>query len=394
MIAFLILGLGVTSSLGENIGKTNFQLSKRSIAYFSLNEGELAYWSFDEGSGSIAHDGSGYGNNGTIYGASWTTGVSETAMDFDGTDDYIEIVNPNELNFGTDTDFTFTAWIKARESQLPYPTIVGRRNPPASRGYIFFNYGIGQLTVQLNRGEGVNWDYKNYFSGSQNLYNNLWHHVAATGDRDDFLRFYVNGILQTNQYDISGFGNIDSSSNLFIGWEEKNPSATYFNGIIDEVRIYNKALTESEVQALYESWNQPPSVQIINPKAGFFHFSGIPLVPTIFNLFDKGRVAEVKTYLSYSCKYLLMFLIPSAFGLSILAETLLGSLTTAEFIPKGRFIIPLIAGVFFSSTVLFSLVSPKPFKVWEIFLLLPIPLLTRVTLIVSVMSNSLINTWI
>lgn len=75
----------------------------------------------------------------------------------------------------------------------------------------------------------------------------------------------------------------------------------------------------------------------------FLGYIAYILAPTIFNLFDRGRVAEVKTYLSYSWKYLLMFSIPSAFGLSILAEPLLGSLTTAEFIPTGKFIIPLIA---------------------------------------------------
>ena len=75
----------------------------------------------------------------------------------------------------------------------------------------------------------------------------------------------------------------------------------------------------------------------------FLGYIAYILAPTIFNLFDRGRVDEVKTYLSYSWKYLLMLSIPSAFGLSILAEPLLGSLTTGEFVSAGRFIIPLVA---------------------------------------------------
>jgi len=75
----------------------------------------------------------------------------------------------------------------------------------------------------------------------------------------------------------------------------------------------------------------------------FLGYIAYILSPTIFSSYDKGRIAEVKTYLSYSWKYLLMFSIPSAFGLSILAEPLLGSLTTVEFISAGRFIIPLVA---------------------------------------------------
>lgn len=75
----------------------------------------------------------------------------------------------------------------------------------------------------------------------------------------------------------------------------------------------------------------------------FLQYIAYILAPTIFNLYDKRRIDEVKTYLSYSWKYLLMLSIPSAFGLSILAEPLLGSLTTAGFVSAGRFIIPLVA---------------------------------------------------
>ena len=67
------------------------------------------------------------------------------------------------------------------------------------------------------------------------------------------------------------------------------------------------------------------------------------LSPTIFRLYDRGRLGEVKTYLSYSWKYLLILAIPAAFGLSVLAEPLLRSLTTVEFVQAGRFIVPLVA---------------------------------------------------
>lgn len=80
------------------------------------------------------------------------------------------------------------------------------------------------------------------------------------------------------------------------------------------------------------------------------------LSPTIFSLYDRGRASEVKTYLSYSWKYFLMLSIPSVFGLSILAEPLLNSLTTAEFTLEGRFIIPLVAAgtVFFGVYMIFG----------------------------------------
>jgi O-antigen/teichoic acid export membrane protein len=67
------------------------------------------------------------------------------------------------------------------------------------------------------------------------------------------------------------------------------------------------------------------------------------LRPTVFKGYDEGRIDTVKTYLSYSWKYLLMLSIPAAFGLTILSEPLLASLTTAEFVATGKFIIPLVA---------------------------------------------------
>jgi O-antigen/teichoic acid export membrane protein len=75
----------------------------------------------------------------------------------------------------------------------------------------------------------------------------------------------------------------------------------------------------------------------------FLEFIAYILAPTVYNLFDRGRVDEVKNYFSYSLKYLMMFSIPAGFGVSILAEPLLSGLTTAEFVSTGRFIIPLIA---------------------------------------------------
>ena len=67
------------------------------------------------------------------------------------------------------------------------------------------------------------------------------------------------------------------------------------------------------------------------------------LSPTVFKSYDEGRIDEVKTYLSYSLKYFLMFSIPSVFGLSILAKPMLVTLTTAEFVSAGIFIVPLVA---------------------------------------------------
>lgn len=83
---------------------------------------------------------------------------------------------------------------------------------------------------------------------------------------------------------------------------------------------------------------------ILGSVIGFFSSPlATVLVPTLSKAYDEGRISEVNTYLSYSLKYFLMLAIPSAFGLSILASSLLGILSTPEFVPTGSIITPIIA---------------------------------------------------
>lgn len=209
-----------------------------------LNKGLVAYYPFN----GNAHDASGNGHHGTVHGATLVPdrlGNPRSAYLFNGISNYIQVATSNRLNFGSSVDFTMAAWIKVKASQLSYPTIIGKRNPPgtANNGYVFF-LSEGRLMVQLNDGSP-----QNYNSNSSELRDNKWHHVAVSGDRDGFLTFYVDGI-QVGQVNISDIKNIDSRSNLFIGWEPANSAHTYFNGVIDEVRIYNRVLSKAEIEQL------------------------------------------------------------------------------------------------------------------------------------------------
>ncbi|MFQ6057165.1 MAG: hypothetical protein ACE5J9_05430 [Methanosarcinales archaeon] len=75
-------------------------LSTLSIAsaYYPERAGTVGYWHFEEGSGNVAVDSSGLGNNGTIYGATWTTGKVGGALSFDGVDDYVEVPDSVSLD--------------------------------------------------------------------------------------------------------------------------------------------------------------------------------------------------------------------------------------------------------------------------------------------------------
>lgn len=82
-----------------------------SVAWADL----VGYWPFDEGSGSVAHDTSGQANHGPVYGATWTTGRSGSALSFDGSNDFVTLPNVDLWDFGTES-FTVTAWFKSDAS--------------------------------------------------------------------------------------------------------------------------------------------------------------------------------------------------------------------------------------------------------------------------------------
>ena len=76
---------------------------------WAQDSGLIAYWEFDEGGGTIAYDSAG-DNNGTIYGAVWTTGQIDGALSFDGVDDYVDVSDSASLDITA--EITIGAWVK------------------------------------------------------------------------------------------------------------------------------------------------------------------------------------------------------------------------------------------------------------------------------------------
>ena len=192
-----------------------------------------------------AVDISSYKNNGTLVnGPVWTSsGRFGSALDFDGSNDYVEAADSDSLDFGTDTDFTIESWVKADSGNNNH--IVGKGDWGIDKGYYtrLFN---GKLNARIN--DGTN---STIGSGNTNLVDDLWHHVTVVFDRDDKMRFYVDGALDGESATISSVGDINNDFTLRIasypwgGW--------YFNGTIDEVRIYNRSLSATEIWMHYLS---------------------------------------------------------------------------------------------------------------------------------------------
>jgi len=103
-ILLLLLMLGSTASISD------LHNTAHAEGITSKDTALVAYWSFDEGSGGVAHDNSGNGNDGTIYGAAWTSGVSGSALSFDGRNDYVMI--PSSASLDIRGSITLEAWVK------------------------------------------------------------------------------------------------------------------------------------------------------------------------------------------------------------------------------------------------------------------------------------------
>lgn len=217
------------------------------------NFSSLVLWlKFDEGSGNMVYDYSGNGNNGHIYGASWVGGKVRKALDFDGVDDYVNVSN----FIGSFTQLTIEAWI--------YP-----RNYSNYRKIIDFggDYGGGvgrRFTLQLAV-DGIDVDLDGGLSGLAKWFStpmNQWLHLVGTWNGTSFIRLYVNGEIKaenTQSPNITTLSILSSDAHI-VG--RRITAIDYFNGTIDEVKIYNRVLTDEEIFSHYQ---QPLSVKIF-PK--------------------------------------------------------------------------------------------------------------------------------
>ena len=225
-------------------------LACSSIASASLTDGLVAYWSFNEGSGDTAYDYSGNSNHGTIYGASWTAaGALGNALVFDGDYDYVLIPNNSSQQMPTN-QITVSAWINFYED-VGYDQariICKQQNNDRAWGLEIFGETYGGSTGnQLNFHDSSGSASHNSLSTTHLNLNQLYH-VLVTDDGGD-IKMYINGLVLPSSF--SGYG-IPSSIDAPIIIGATNPSNRYFfNGIIDEVLIYNRILNLGEISALY-----------------------------------------------------------------------------------------------------------------------------------------------
>lgn len=207
----------------------------------------IGYWKFNEGSGNVVLDRSGYGNNGVIYGATWVKGKCGYSLYFDGTDDYVSIPS---FTLPSLTSLTVAAWINSSLTQI---------------GYIFYNGENGEFLLHMGQRADAGAGNPNLASFSVKFGSTGWidvfskpltpntpHFIVGVWTEGVSIRIYVDGVLAGENDAIPneclynpGSGYIATVGRYYI------PEPDYFRGSIDEIRIYDRALTKIEIRVLY-----------------------------------------------------------------------------------------------------------------------------------------------
>lgn len=193
----------------------------------------MAAFGLDEGSGSVAVDASGVGNDGVVSGAAWDAGRYGGGLRFDGTDDWVTI--PDAASLDLRTGMTLAAWVRPTTTS-GWRTVV-LKEQPGDLVYALYSStsaGVPSGHVWVGDDERV--------LGPGPLPANQWTHLAATYD-GAMLRLFRDGAQIASR---SLPGTVATSGGVLrLGgnavWNE------WFSGVIDEVRVYDRALTASEI---------------------------------------------------------------------------------------------------------------------------------------------------
>lgn len=272
---------GVSGGTAVRVGGDLTHLSNNLIGYWKMDEA-----SWDGTSGEVI-DSSGNQNhsraNCTDSCSEPTTGSAKFGRGavLDGSDDYLSSAPGNNMNFGTG-DVTMTAWIN--------PTSVG------DQGIVSYIGTDRRLRFMLNinnRSRFGIWNGSSWIesSGSSPIIStNRWTHVAIVFERSSRARFYIDGVEAASLDISSASEEVLTYSNLFIGYDPW-VGGSYFEGRIDDVRIYNRALSSPEIRGIYE-WSPGPTLH--------FSFSDNTGTSTVPDISGYGRNGSMSGFSSQS----------------------------------------------------------------------------------------------
>lgn len=228
----------------------------------NITDGLVGYWKFDEGNGTSAYDSSGNGNNGILIGnPTWTTGKSGNALTFNGTN-YVDCGNAASLHLQS---YTLSAWINPSAIGDSEHRIISNGGYGNLNGAVDFVIATGGQLVFLN--QNTTGQDECVSQSAFLLAVNAWSFVTATYDATTHnAKLYVNGAEVPTTLSTLRAPNPTSSYNMHIG-VMGGPLTMYFKGSIDEVRIYNRALSAAEITQIIPEFSSALTLTLIMSTA-------------------------------------------------------------------------------------------------------------------------------
>jgi concanavalin A-like lectin/glucanase superfamily protein/type IX secretion system substrate protein len=242
----------------------------------NLQTGLIAYFPFC----GNANDESGNGNNGTVNGAALTTdrfGNANSAYSFNGINEDILVHDATSLRL-SNTDYTISIWINEVTIDTAHLSLISKRNPPLQHaGWILFldalSNPIGKVGLTIS-------SYPDPVATSQTAPSfNTWTHIVEVYSLgSQIMKTYINGVLD-NTTSAMPTPNAATSNNLYIG-SDRDANEYFFNGKLDDIGMWNRALDSTEVQQLFTLTETSPcsssqlSLNLQNGLLAYYPFCG------------------------------------------------------------------------------------------------------------------------
>ena len=244
-----------------NAGGDSVYSAEANATTAEVTSGRQAHWKFDENTGTSTADASGNGNTGTLatlptpgsQGPTWATGKIGSALTFDASDDVVTAGNGTSLNYIALPAITITAWIKVNtlmgEGGNPGRIIHKGTGTLPTAGWQFVTQGTNQIAFAVDYGTTD----LNHVSANNAISLGAWRHVAVTWTGSPLatdVKLYVDGVETGYTTATNGGASRVNDTNSIVHLGNDNSGARTFDGALDDVRIYNRVLSTTELTAI------------------------------------------------------------------------------------------------------------------------------------------------
>ena len=242
-------------SVSLTIGDGEYENTETKNDYITVSDlyiGLVAYYPFN----GNANDESGNGNDGTVYGVTLTSdrlGNENSAYSFDGDNDKIMIDHSDDFAFDIDDSYTISLWLKP--NYITSGGVLEKWNGGQGNPYPFsIRLSNGKVYFAIYQ-QGGGWYADDVIFSEQLLEINKWIHLVCVKQGSEYIKMYFNNQIAGGDYDLI-YQTIANTADLTFG----KYSNHYYQGKMDDIRFYNRALSETEIQELFilDGWVASP----------------------------------------------------------------------------------------------------------------------------------------